>query len=37
MGCEGRTAVAYWAEFGKVVNRLWPEARFVTRRGKGKS
>ncbi len=34
---EGRTAVAYWAEFGKVVNRLWPEARFVTRKGKGKS
>ena len=34
---EGRTAVAYWAEFGKVANRLWPEARFVTRKGKGKS
>ena len=34
---EGRTAVAYWVEFGKVVNRLWPEARFVTRKGKGKS
>jgi CRISPR-associated protein Cas1 len=37
MGWEGRTAVAYWAEFSKVVNRLWPEARFVTRKGKGKS
>ena len=37
MGWEGRTAVAYWAEFAKVVNRLWPEARFVTRKGKGKS
>jgi CRISPR-associated protein Cas1 len=37
MGWEGRTAVAYWAEFGKVVNRLWPEARFVTRKGKGRS
>ena len=34
---EGRTAVAYWVEFGRVVNRLWPEARFVTRKGKGKS
>jgi CRISPR-associated protein Cas1 len=37
MGWEGRTAVAYWAEFSKVVNRLWPEARFVTRKGKGRS
>jgi CRISPR-associated protein Cas1 len=37
MGWEGRTAVAYWVEFSKVVNRLWPEARFVTRKGKGKS
>jgi len=37
MGWEGRTAVAYWAVFSKVVNRLWPEARFVTRKGKGKS
>jgi len=37
MGWEGRTAVAYWSEFSKVVNRLWPEARFVTRKGKGKS
>jgi CRISPR-associated protein Cas1 len=37
MGWEGRTAVAYWAEFSKVMNRLWPEARFVTRKGKGKS
>jgi len=34
---EGRTAVAYWVEFAKIVNRLWPEARFVTRKGKGKS
>jgi CRISPR-associated protein Cas1 len=34
---EGRSAVAYWAEFSKVVNRLWPEARFVTRKGKRKS
>ena len=34
---EGRTAVAYWAEFAKVVNRLWPEAQFVTRKGRGKS
>jgi len=34
---EGRTAVAYWVEFGKVVNRLWPEARFISRKGKGKS
>ncbi len=34
---EGRSAVAYWAEFGEVVNRLWPEAWFVTRKGKGKS
>ena len=31
---EGRAAVAYWVEFGRVVNRLWPEARFVTRKGK---
>jgi CRISPR-associated protein Cas1 len=37
MGWEGRTAVAYWSEFSKIVNRLWPEARFVTRKGKGKS
>jgi CRISP-associated protein Cas1 len=37
MGWEGRTAVAYWVEFAKVVNRLWPEAGFVTRKGKGKS
>lgn len=37
MGWEGRTAVAYWAEFSKVVNRLWPEARFVSRKGKGRS
>jgi CRISPR-associated protein Cas1 len=37
MGWEGRTAVAYWVEFSKLVNRLWPEARFVTRKGKGKS
>ena len=37
MGWEGRTAVAYWVEFAKIVNRLWPEARFVTRKGKGKS
>jgi CRISP-associated protein Cas1 len=37
MGWEGRTAVAYWSEFSKVVNRLWPEAHFVTRKGKGKS
>jgi CRISPR-associated protein Cas1 len=34
---EGRTAVAYWVEFAKIVNRLWPGARFVTRKGKGKS
>jgi CRISPR-associated protein Cas1 len=34
---EGRSAVAYWVEFSKVVNRLWPEARFVSRHGKGKS
>jgi CRISPR-associated protein Cas1 len=37
LGWEGRTAVAYWDEFSKVVNRLWPEARFITRKGKGKS
>jgi len=37
MGWEGRTAVAYWAEFSKIVQRLWPEVRFVTRKGKGKS
>lgn len=37
MGWEGRTAVAYWAELAKAVSRLWPEARFVTRKGKGKS
>ena len=37
MGWEGRTAGAYWVEFAKVVNRLWPEARFVTRKAKGKS
>jgi CRISPR-associated protein Cas1 len=37
LGWEGRTAVAYWVEFAKIVNRLWPEARFVTRKGKGKS
>ncbi len=37
MGWEGRTAVAYWVEFSKVVNRLWPEARFLTRKGKGRS
>jgi CRISPR-associated protein Cas1 len=37
MGWEGRTAVAYWVEFGKVVNRLWPESGFVSRKGKGKS
>ena len=37
MGWEGRTAAAYWVEFGRAVNRLWPEARFVTRKGKGKS
>jgi CRISPR-associated protein Cas1 len=37
LGWEGRTAVTYWDEFSKVVNRLWPEARFVTRKGKGKS
>ena len=37
MGWEGRAAVAYWVEFAKIVNRLWPEARFVTRKGKGKS
>jgi CRISP-associated protein Cas1 len=37
MGWEGRTAVAYWVEFSKIVNRLWPEAHFITRKGKGKS
>ena len=37
MGWEGRTAVAYWVEFANVVSRLWPESRFVTRKGKGKS
>lgn len=37
MGWEGRTAVACWAEFAKIVSRLWPEARFVTRKGRGKS
>lgn len=37
MGWEGRTAVAYWVEFSKVVNRLWPESGFVSRKGKGKS
>ena len=34
---EGRVAAAYWAEFGKVVNRLWPDGGFVSRAGKGKS
>ncbi len=34
---EGRTAAAYWVEYAKVVNRLWPGARFVTRKGRGKS
>jgi CRISPR-associated protein Cas1 len=37
MGWEGRTAVAYWVEFAKIVHRLWPEGGFVTRKGKGKS
>jgi len=37
LGWEGRTAAAYWVEFSKVVNRLWPEAQFVTRKGKGRS
>ncbi|MGH9921104.1 MAG: CRISPR-associated endonuclease Cas1 [Nitrososphaerales archaeon] len=37
MGWEGRTAAVYWEEFAKIVNRLWPEARFVTRKGKGRS
>ena len=37
MGWEGRTAVAYWSEIANVVNRLWPESGFVSRRGKGKS
>jgi len=37
MGWEGRTAAVYWSEFSKIVNSLWPEARFVTRKGKGKS
>ncbi|MGC2359380.1 MAG: CRISPR-associated endonuclease Cas1 [Thermoplasmata archaeon] len=37
MTWEGRTAVAYWVEFSKIVNRLWPKARFVTRKGKGRS
>ncbi|EQD77314.1 CRISPR-associated protein, Cas1 family, partial [mine drainage metagenome] len=37
MGWEGRTAVAYWSEFAKIVNRLWPEGGFVSRKGKGKS
>ena len=35
MGWEGRAAVAYWVEFAKVVNRLWPVARFVSRKVKG--
>ena len=34
---EGRVAAAYWSEFGKVVNRLWPDGGFVLRSGKGKS
>jgi CRISPR-associated protein Cas1 len=37
MGWEGRTAVAYWSEFSKIVIRLWPESGFVSRKGKGKS
>jgi CRISP-associated protein Cas1 len=37
MGWEGRTAVAYWSEYSKIVNRLWPESGFVLRKGKGKS
>ena len=37
MGSEGRTAVAYWVEFAKIVRRLWPESGFVSRKGKGKS
>ena len=34
---EGCVAAAHWAEFGKVVNRLWPDGGFVSRSGKGKS
>lgn len=37
MGWERRTAVAYWAEFSKVANHPWPEGRFVSRKGKGRS
>lgn len=37
LGWEGRTAEAYWVEFGKIVGRLWPESGFVSRKGKGKS
>ena len=37
LGWEGRAAVTYWVEHAKVAKRLWPEARFVTRKGKGKS
>ncbi len=37
VGWEGRTAVAYWSEFSKVVKRLWPESGFVSRKGRGKS
>jgi CRISP-associated protein Cas1 len=37
MTWEARTAVAYWSETAKVINRLWPESRFATRRGKGRS
>jgi CRISPR-associated protein Cas1 len=37
MGWEGRTAVSYRVDFSKIINRLWPESGFVTRKGKGKS
>jgi CRISPR-associated protein Cas1 len=34
---EAHVAEAYWVEFGKVVNRLWPASGFVSRKGQGKS
>jgi CRISPR-associated protein Cas1 len=37
LGWEGRTAEAYWGQFGAVVNRLWPDSGFASRKGKGKS
>jgi CRISPR-associated protein Cas1 len=33
LGREGIVAVAYWREFAKVAERLWPEANFKVRAG----